>query len=109
MGIVDQSGLPQSLRLSFNLYVIKMTMNIGRSKMNDYDKKLTRVVSTKLSIEDDNFLQQLTTNANRYGIIKPTKSAMVRFLITVSLSSIRQEMDKQSLPSQKSEKARNIA
>ena len=82
--------------------------------MNDYDKKLTRVVSTKLSIEDDNFLQQLTTNANtnanRYGIIKElTKSAMVRFLITVSLSSIRQEMDKQSLPSQKSEKARNIA
>jgi hypothetical protein len=77
--------------------------------MNDYDKKLTRVVSTKLSIEDGNFLQ-LTTDAYRYGIIKePTKSAMVRFLITVSLSSIRQEMDKQSLPSQKSEKARNIA
>ena len=78
--------------------------------MNDYDKKLTRVVSTKLSIEDGNFLQQLTTVAYRYGIIKElTKSAMVRFLITVSLSSIRQEMDKQSLPSQKSEKARNIA
>ena len=80
-------------------------MNIGREKMNDYDKKLTRVVSTKLSIEDDNFLQQLTTVANRYGIVKePTKSELVPALITVSLSDIRQELDKQSLPSQSQKK-----
>ena len=72
--------------------------------MNDYDKKLTRVVSTKLSIEDDNFLQQLTIGANRYGIIKPTKSELVRVIITLSLSRIRQEMDIQSLPSQSQKK-----
>jgi hypothetical protein len=72
--------------------------------MNNYDKKLTRVVSTKLSIEDDNFLQQLATDANRYGIIKPTKSELVRAIITLSLSDIRQEMDKQSLPSQSQKK-----
>jgi thiazole synthase ThiGH ThiG subunit len=72
--------------------------------MNDYDKKLTRVVSTKLSIEDDNFLQQLTTGANRYGIIKLTKSELVRAIITLSLSRVRQEMDKQSLPSQSQKK-----
>ena len=79
-------------------------MNIGRRKMNDYDK-LTRVVSTKLSIEDDNFLQQLATSANRYGIItKTTKSELVRAIIILSLSDIRQEMDKQSLPSQSQKK-----
>jgi hypothetical protein len=87
-----------------------MTMTIDKEKMNDYDKKLTRVVSTKLSIEDDNFLQQLTTVAYKDGTIKePTKSELVRFLVTILLSKVRQEMEKQSLPSQKSEEARNIA
>ena len=53
-------------------------MTIGRKKMNEYDKKLTRVVSTKLSIEDDIFLQQLTTVAYKDGTIKePTKSELV--------------------------------
>jgi len=85
-------------------------MNIGREKMNNYDKKLTRVVSTKLSIEDDNFLQQLTTVAYSQGTIKePTKSALVRYLVTILLSRMRQGLDKQPLPSQKSEEARDIA
>ena len=38
-------------------------------------KKLTEVVSTKLSIEDDNALLQVSTIAFQYGSIKePTKS-----------------------------------
>jgi hypothetical protein len=75
-------------------------MTIDREKMNDYDKKLTRVVSTKLSIEDDNFLQQLTTVAYRQGTIKePTKSALVRYLVTILLSGMRQGLDKQPLHS----------
>lgn len=38
---------------------------ISREKRKDDDntKKLTRVISTKLSIEDDNYLQQVTTVA----------------------------------------------
>lgn len=88
-------------------------MAIGKERMNDDNKKLTRVVSTKLSIEDDNFLQQLTIVAYRDGTIKePTKSELIRFLVTNLLFSIRQgmrqELDKQSLLSQKSEEARNI-
>ena len=64
-------------------------------------KKLTRVISTKLSIEDDNYLQQVTTVAYRNGEIKePTKSELVRFLITILLSGVRKEQEKLSLISQ---------
>jgi hypothetical protein len=59
--------------------------------MKNEDKRLTRVVSTKLSIEDDNFLERVTAVAYRDGTIKePTKSELIRFLVTTLLSSIRQ-------------------
>jgi hypothetical protein len=62
---------------------------------NDNKKKLTRVVSTKLSIEDDILLQQVTTVAYGNGTIKePTKSELVRFLVTLVLYSIRKEQGK---------------
>ena len=68
---------------------------------NDNKKKLTRVISTKLSIEDDNYLQQVTTVAYRNGEIKePTKSEFVRFLIAILLSGVRKEQEKLSLISQ---------
>jgi hypothetical protein len=67
----------------------------GREKSNDY-KKLTKV-STKLSIEDDKALQQVSTTAFQYGSIKePTKSELVRFLITLLLSAIRKEQERLS-------------
>jgi hypothetical protein len=48
--------------------------------------KLTKGVSTKLSIEDNNFLQQVTAIAYQDGSIKePTKSELVR-LFYFSLS-----------------------
>ncbi|HET6800466.1 MAG TPA: hypothetical protein VFH25_07885 [Nitrososphaeraceae archaeon] len=60
-------------------------------------KKLTEVVSTKLSIEDDNALLQVSTIAFQYGSIKePTKSELVRFLITLLLSSIRKEYERRT-------------
>jgi hypothetical protein len=52
--------------------------------------KLTRVVSTKLSIEDDDFLQQLTTLEYQDGRIT-SKSDLIRMFVTLSLSSIRKE------------------
>jgi hypothetical protein len=73
---------------------------ISREKRKDDDnkKKLIRVISTKLSIEDDNYLQQVTTVAYRNGDIKePTKSEFVRFLITLLLSGVRKEQEKLSL------------
>jgi hypothetical protein len=55
-------------------------------------KKLTRVVSTKLSIEDDDLLQRIATLAYQKGDIKmPSKSEIVRLFITVGLSSIKKE------------------
>ena len=68
---------------------------------NDKKKKLTRVLSTKLSIEDDILLQQVTTVAYRNGDIKePTKSELVRFLVTLLLSGIRKEQERLSLVGQ---------
>ena len=70
---------------------------------DDNKKKLTRVVSTKLSIEDDIFLQQVTTVAYRDGTIKePTKSE----LVTLVLYSIRKEQEKLYLLAQKSDEVR---
>ena len=70
-----------------------MTITIDREEMSNDNKKLTKVVSTKLSIEDDNFLQQLTAVAYRDGTIKePTKSELVRFLVTLLISSVRQDL-----------------
>jgi hypothetical protein len=55
--------------------------------------KLTRVVSTKLSIEDDDFLQYITTLAYQDGRIKePSKSELVRYFVTLSLSIVRKEI-----------------
>ena len=64
-------------------------------------RKLTRVVSTKLSVGDDDFLQQLTAIAYQDGSIKvPTKSELVRFILTLALSSIRKEQARLSLLTQ---------
>ena len=64
-------------------------------------RKLTRVVSTKLSVGDDDFLQQLTAIAYQDGSIKvPTKSELVRFILTLALSSIRKEQARLSLVTQ---------
>jgi hypothetical protein len=52
--------------------------------------KLTRVVSTKLSVEDDDFLQRLTTFEYQDGRIT-SKSDLIRMFVTLSLSSIRKE------------------
>ena len=74
------------------------------------NKKLTRVVSTKLSIEDDILLQQVTNVAYGDGTInEPTKSELVRFLVTLVLYNIRNEQEKLYLLAPKSDEVRNLA
>ena len=69
----------------------------GKNEKVGNRKKLTEVVSTKLSIEDNNALEQVSTIAFQYGSIKePTKSELVRFLITLLLSAIRKEQERLS-------------
>jgi hypothetical protein len=80
-----------------------------KAKRKDGSKKLTKVVSTKLSIEDDILLQQVTTVAYGDGTIKePTKSELVRFLVTLVLYGIRQEQEKLYLLAQRSDEVRNL-
>ena len=43
-----------------------MTVTIGRRKRNDDNKKLTRVISTKLSIENYNLFRILTNIVYQY-------------------------------------------
>ena len=56
--------------------------------------KLTTVVSTNLSIEDHDFLQQLTDKAYQVGAIKErSKSEFLRLIITLVSSELRNRPD----------------
>jgi hypothetical protein len=74
-------GLQQSLKLSYNFfYDSRMAY---RKKRNDDSKKLTRVLSTKLSIEDYNLFRVMTNIAYQYKSINQDRpSEMLRFLVT---------------------------
>jgi hypothetical protein len=74
------------------------TSSVVRGNSSRKSQKLTRVVSTKLSIEDYDSLQQISDIAFQYGRIKePTKSELVRYLITLLLSAIRKEQERRTL------------
>jgi hypothetical protein len=75
--------------------------SVVKENSSKKSQKLTRVVSTKLSIEDDDLLQHITTLAYQNGDIKePSKSEILRFFITLGLSAIKKEQPS-SLLSQK--------
>jgi ribonucleotide reductase beta subunit family protein with ferritin-like domain len=68
-------------------FMILMTVAAGR---NNDNTKVTRVVSTKLSIEYYNELQTITNRAYRNkGINKPTISEFLRFMINHMLDEMR--------------------
>jgi hypothetical protein len=72
-------GLPESLKLAYSFYGI-MTITAGSKKKN---KKLTRIVSTKLSIEDYERFQKCTNFAYKSGEIEePSTSKFLRFIVT---------------------------
>jgi DUF1009 family protein len=67
-------------------------MTDGKKSEDDNKKKLTKVVSTKLSIEDDNLLQQFANFVYKAGIIKaPAKSEMLRVMVTHVLSDFKEK------------------
>jgi hypothetical protein len=60
-----------------------MTEVAGRNKRNDDTKKLTKVLSTKLSIEDYERFQKCTNFAFNAGVIEePSTSQFLRFIVT---------------------------
>jgi hypothetical protein len=56
-----------------------MTVTAGSNKKI---KKLTRVISTKLSIEDYEQFQKCTNFAYKSGEIEPSTSKFLRFIVT---------------------------
>jgi hypothetical protein len=60
-----------------------MTESAGKEKGDHGNKKLTRVLSTKLSIEDYNRFQKYTNDAYVCGTIsKPSVSEFLRYIVT---------------------------
>ena len=67
----------------FYFYDIKMTVAAGNENRNPDDKKLTKVLSTKVSIEHYNRFQKYTNMAYKAGTIsKPSASEFLRYIIT---------------------------
>jgi hypothetical protein len=63
-----------------------------RKKRNDDSKRLTRVLSTKLSIEDFNLFRVLTNIAYQYKAINQDRpSEMLRFLVTPVVDGLRKQ------------------
>jgi hypothetical protein len=79
-------GIPQSLKLSYNFFCIRMAY---RKKRNDDNKKLTRVLSTKLSIEDYNRIEKYTNFAYEAGMIEePKTSKFLRLIATCPFNEL---------------------
>jgi hypothetical protein len=58
-------------------------INMEKGKEDDKKKKLTKVLSTKLSIEDYNRFEKYTNYAYLAGIIeKPETSKLLRYIVT---------------------------
>jgi hypothetical protein len=69
-----------------------MTVTIGRRKRNDDNKKLTRVISTKLSIENYNLSRVLTNIVYQYKQINEVRpSKMLRCLISPVDDGLRKQ------------------
>ena len=63
-----------------------MTVTAGSNKEN---KKLTRVISTKLSIEDYNRIEKYTNFAYKAGMIEePETSKFLRFIVTYPFNEL---------------------
>ncbi len=60
-----------------------MTTNREKRNDNNNKKKLTKVLSTKLSIEDYNRFQKCTNDAYEAGTIdEPSPSKFLRYIVT---------------------------
>jgi hypothetical protein len=69
-----------------------MTEVIGRMRRKPNNKKLTRVLSTKLSIEDHKTFRVLTNLTYQYGGIEENSpSEMLRYLISPVVELLRRQ------------------
>jgi hypothetical protein len=69
-----------------------MTVATGRGQSNRENKKLTKVLSTKLSIEDHKTFRVLTNLTYQYGgIEEDSPSKMLRYLISPVVELLRKQ------------------
>ena len=69
-----------------------MTVATGREQRNCDNKKLTKVLSTKLSIEDHKTFRVLTNLTYQYGgIEEDSPSEMLRYLISPVVELLRNQ------------------
>jgi hypothetical protein len=74
-----------------------MTVATGREQSNRDNKKLTKVLSTKLSINDYNRFVMYSKAAHKQGIIdEPTPSRFLRFIASDLIEGV---LDKITPPS----------
>jgi hypothetical protein len=63
-----------------------------KMKRNEDSKKLTRVLSTKLSVEDYNLFRVMTNIAYQYKAINQDRpSEMLRFFVTPVVDGLRKQ------------------
>jgi hypothetical protein len=80
--MVDHVVYHRVYSILFTFYDIKMIEFAGKKKRNHSNKKLTRVLSTKISIDDYDRFQKRTDDAYRCGgIDKPSMSEFLRYLV----------------------------
>jgi hypothetical protein len=68
-----------------------MTLAINRKEKSneEHKKKLTKVLSTKLSIEDYNRFQKCTNDAYKAGTIdEPRPSKFLRYIVTYPFNEL---------------------
>ena len=86
--MVDHASLPKCLKLSFKLYDTKMTIASG-SDRDLNDKKLTKVLSTKLSTGDYSRFVRYTQYAYEAGVIdEPKTSKYLRLIVTYPFNEL---------------------
>ena len=99
---VDMSGLPNTLQLSFILYdrreATATINNREKGNGNNHKKKLTKVLSTKLSTEDYERFEKLTYFAYKAKMIEePETSKFLRYIVTCPFKELglSSQVDKQ--------------
>jgi hypothetical protein len=73
---------------------VPSSIPVKRRMRRRFNKTLTNVISTKVSAEDDMFLEQLTNSAYRVGAIKePSKSEFLRLILRSAFDELKSRSD----------------
>jgi hypothetical protein len=93
-GIVDRQGLPRVYRflLSLTMHSDDRLINAEKPSNGESKKKLSKVLSTKVTREDSKKFRVLTTIGYQNRVIKEDRpSEMLRFIITLALGHLQNQ------------------